>query len=76
MDNNMEILNRRKTDGDVDEETHTLHHTFIKVLIDKENQRIAFRKNVIEKTTASLIWSFIVFLGMAIWKYITTAGVK
>lgn len=53
---------------------HEGHHEFLRVMIEKESQRNAFRRSVIEKTTASLIWSFLCFVGYAVWKYITTGG--
>ena len=79
-----EDLKRRTTDQYpehcqeclLQDKVHEKHHEFITVLIDKETQKLAFRQSVIEKTIGSLIWSFIVFVGVAIWKYITTAGGK
>ena len=71
-----ENLKRRESDlhPEMEGELHAKHHEFVTLLIEKETQRIKFREAVIEKTTASLIWSAIVFVGVAIWKYVTTVG--
>lgn len=53
---------------------HEGHHEYLKVIIEREQQRNQFQRSVIEKTTASLIWSFLCFVGYAVWKYITTGG--
>jgi hypothetical protein len=51
--------------------THEKHHEFIDTLIEDHKYRIAFRKSVIEKTTSSLVWTFLVFVSVSCWKYIT-----
>lgn len=37
--------------------------------IQKEEQRIAFRQAIIDKSLASLVWAGLVFLGYAVWNY-------
>lgn len=54
----------------IEEDVHHDHHEFIKILIEREKNAIAFKKSVIEKTTASLIWTFIVFCATAIMSYL------
>ena len=64
-----EQIERRK-DTDMSDVIHEKHHQYITTLIEKEQQKIAFRQAVIEKTTASLIWSAIVGLGYAVFNYL------
>lgn len=54
----------------MEKEVHDLHHQYISTLIQKEEQRIAFRQSVIEKTTAALIWSLLVGVATAVWAYL------
>jgi len=49
-----------------DADLHAQHHQYIETLIRKEEQRIAFRQAVIEKTTASLLYSGIIAAGVYI----------
>ncbi len=77
MDNKIYQENILKEIAEIKEilnKEHEGHHDYLKVMIERESQRNAFRRSVIEKTTASLIWSFLCFVGYAIWKYITTGG--
>lgn len=60
----------RRKDKLMEQETHEKHHEYIAALIERENQKMAFRQAVIEKTTASLIWSIIVGIGLSVWNYI------
>jgi hypothetical protein len=43
---------------------HIDHHNYIEVLIKKEEQRIAFRRAIIEKTLGALLWSAITGAGV------------
>ena len=45
---------------------HEDHHKFIASMIKREEERSTFRRAVIEKTTASLLWSLILFLIAAV----------
>ena len=47
---------------------HADHHKYIEALIKKEEQRIAFRQAIIEKTLSTLLWSMITGLGYLIWQ--------
>lgn len=49
-----------------DADLHAQHHQYIETLIRKEEQRIAFRQAVIEKTTASLLYSGVIAGGLYI----------
>ena len=60
----------RRKDKLMEQETHEKHHEYIATLIQRENQKMVFRQAVIEKTTASLIWSIIVGIGLSVWNYI------
>ena len=66
----VEVPKDRRRDW-LDEELHHQQHEFLSLLIEREKQKIAFRKAVIEKTTSSLIWSGFVGLGITMW-----AGLK
>lgn len=41
-------------------EEHKQHHEYIKSVLEREAKRNEFRKAIIEKTFASLVWSAIV----------------
>jgi hypothetical protein len=47
---------------------HADHHKYIETLIKKEEQRIAFRQAVIEKTVSSLLWSGLTGIGFLLWQ--------
>jgi len=49
---------------------HAEQHSYIAKLIAREERRMAFREAVIEKTTASLVWSMLVGLAIASWTYL------
>ena len=53
------VYDRRKMEH-IHLDLHQKHHEYIDTLLKKEEQRIAFRKAVIEKTLSSLIWSALV----------------
>lgn len=64
--NEIDVPKERRRDW-LDEEMHHQQHEFLSILIEREKQKIAFRKAVIEKTIGSLIWSGIAGLGIVIW---------
>lgn len=72
----MDLPTERRIDTDMSAIIHEKHHQYITTLIEKEQQKIAFRQAVIEKTTASLIWSAIVGIGYAILNYIKLGLIK
>lgn len=47
---------------------HASHHKYIDVLIEREEQRIAFRQAIIEKTLSSLLWSVMAGTGVLLWQ--------
>lgn len=51
-------------------EAHKDHHNYIEILIKKEEQRIAFRQAIIEKTVSSLLWSASVGTLALLWQFI------
>lgn len=63
---NIDVPKERRRDW-LDEEMHHQQHEFLSILIEREKQKIAFRKAVIEKTMSSLIWSGFVGLGVLLW---------
>ena len=72
---NVEQTERRK-DTDLSNLIHEKHHQYITTLIEREQQRMAFRQAVIEKTTSSLIWSIIVGIGLALWNQLKNGLIK
>jgi hypothetical protein len=73
-----EVLRRRASDADdyddlhcgISKDTHNRHHEFIEALIEDHHSRMQFRKGVIEKTVASLVWSILVAIAVASWSYV------
>lgn len=49
---------------------------WVRLAIKREAQSIEFRKAVIEKTTAGLVWSFIVGMGIVVLEYLRNHGLK
>lgn len=49
-------------------------HAWVKLAIRREAQMIDFRRAVIEKTLAGLIWAGIVGLGIAVREYLISHG--
>jgi hypothetical protein len=47
----------------VDAATHERHHAYINSVLQREADRAALRKAVIEKTLAGLVWAGIVWIG-------------
>ena len=56
------------TDSEITSDIVKYHELVIKEAEDKAN----FRKAVIEKSIASLVWTFVVFIGSAMWFYVKT----
>lgn len=54
--------------GEYDKESHKLEHDYIKLVIEREKDRAALRRAIIEKTLSSLIWSGLVAIGIALWQ--------
>ena len=52
---------------------HSEEHTFIRMLIKREEKKIALWDAVIEKTLSSLVWGALVGLGIACWAYLKGA---
>lgn len=50
-------------------EKHERHHNYIDVVMQRESERTAVRRAVIEKSLAGLVWSGMVAFGAAIWTY-------
>ena len=50
-------------------EKHERHHNYIDVVMQRESERTAVRRAVIEKSLAGLVWSGMVSFGAAIWTY-------
>lgn len=48
-------------------EEHNDHHEFIKVLVEREKDRKALRRAIIEKTITSLIWGAVVLIATSLW---------
>jgi hypothetical protein len=71
-DPTIEILNGIQADVHVLKEQmqfhemHSDHHKYISLLLKKEEQKIAFRQAIIEKTLSSLIWVFLCGIGYAV----------
>lgn len=62
-----DITNIMKAFPDQDYEGHRdYHQTLIDILEEKRKLRIAVQ----EKTISSLLWLFIVFIGLSIWEYL------
>ena len=62
----------RRNDHIMEEKIHKQHHEYLATLIEKENQKMKFRKAIIEKTTVSLIWSFLAWGATSVFDYIRT----
>lgn len=60
----------RRKDHLTEESIHKQHHEYIATLIEKENQKMRFRQAIIEKTTVSLIWTFIAWGATTLVDYI------
>ena len=65
-------IRSRSTDTGLSEE----EQRWVRLAIQAEVQRIEFRKNVIEKTLLSLIWSGVVALGYIFLGWATNHGYK
>ena len=50
-------------------EKHERHHNYIDVVMEREAERSAVRRAVIEKSLAGLVWSGMFAFGAAIWNY-------
>jgi hypothetical protein len=51
---------------------HEDHHEYIARVMAREARKESFQRAIIEKTTISLVWSFIVGIGYLIWQGITS----
>jgi hypothetical protein len=51
---------------------HEDHHDYIAKAMAREARKEEFREAVIQKTTISLIWSFLVGVGYLIWQGVTS----
>ena len=50
---------------------HQQQHAYIQGAIKAQAERAALRRAVIEKSLTALVWAGLVFMGSAIWAYIT-----
>jgi len=51
----------------VDPEAHRKQHEYLDLVIEREKERAALRKAIIEKTLISLLWSAIVGISYAVY---------
>lgn len=49
---------------------------WVQLAIKKEAQTIAFRQSVIDKTTAGLVWVFILWVGVVFWEWAVKHGYR
>jgi hypothetical protein len=51
-------------------EKHDKHHAYIDTVLEREAERAAIRRAVIEKSLGGLVWSGLVGVAIAVWAYI------
>lgn len=51
-------------------ERHERHHDYVEIVLQREAERSALRRAVIEKSLGGLVWSAILGLGAAVWSYL------
>lgn len=50
------------------------HRHYHELVIKREKEKAAFRKSIIEKSIAGLVWAALVFVGSSIWFYLQSVA--
>jgi len=53
----------------ISSQEHKEHHEYLKAVLEREAQKSAVRKAIIEKTLAGLVWSGLAFAGSWLFNY-------
>ena len=48
------------------------HRRYHEIVVESEKTKLAFKRSVIEKSLAALVWTLLVFLGTSVWAYVQT----
>jgi len=62
-------LSKSLEEHSLTQQEHKEHHEYLKAVIEREAQKSAVRKAIIEKTLAGLVWSSLAFAGSWLLNY-------